>query len=210
MGIPVRGATQGHAALGARAVIIFLAWLEAGYAVALALFAQLSAYAALWEAAACIAAIPLLLSAVIAFLALPKYVQGLPGSVRTAAWVGGGAAEIALPWLGWSWLLHLLNGGDLSWPAALRAGAAVALFSYLTGFLLLLRFRPRPRDVEVTRLEIPIRGLPEEFDGYQIRLWTEREYGIHEIFLPGEVITALMGMVEEIKAYNDLTQSEKP
>jgi predicted MPP superfamily phosphohydrolase len=44
----------------------------------------------------------------------------------------------------------------------------VAGFAYLTGVAILVLFSPRPRDVEITRLEIPIPGLPPAFDGYRI------------------------------------------
>lgn len=38
-------------------------------------------------------------------------------------------------------------------------------------------------------------GLYAEFDGFQIRLFTERESGLHEVFLEGETITALVNFI---------------
>lgn len=41
-------------------------------------------------------------------------------------------------------------------------------------------------------------GLYAEFDGFQIRLFTERENGLHEVFLEGEVITAFINYIDKV------------
>jgi hypothetical protein len=42
-------------------------------------------------------------------------------------------------------------------------------------------------------------GLYASFDGYQIRLWTERSGGTHEVFLDGATIAALERFVANIR-----------
>lgn len=42
-------------------------------------------------------------------------------------------------------------------------------------------------------------GLYAEFDGYQIRLYADREYTRHEVFLEPQVYLALTRFVERIK-----------
>ncbi len=59
-----------------------------------------------------------------------------------------------------------LRGG--TWSAAAVPAAVLALFSYLTGFLLLALFHPTARSVQITELNVPIPNLPKEFDGYRI------------------------------------------
>lgn len=39
-------------------------------------------------------------------------------------------------------------------------------------------------------------GLYVDYDGYQIRLWTEREHGIHEVFLDRTTLGSLMNYLE--------------
>ncbi len=148
------------------ASLLFLVWMEGGYAAALVWAAGLPVAMALWQGALCLLAIPALLLTVVKFVALPKHFPRLPKSVLNVLWTLGTVAELVLPWLGWSTLLWLLNGGV--WASALAPGGAVAAFSYLTGVTLLLRFGPRPRDVQITRLDIPLPGLPPAFDGYRI------------------------------------------
>jgi hypothetical protein len=150
------------------AYLIFLLWLELGYAVALAILPGLSWRAAVWQGAVCVAAIIPLLLAVVEVVAIPKRLGRVPAAVMRAIWTLGGLAELMLPWLGWAAVLWLINRGALSWPVAFRSGAGIAMFSYLTGAGLVLWFRPRPEQVQLSSLEIPIPGLPPEFEGYRI------------------------------------------
>ena len=148
------------------ASLLFLAWMEAGYAAALVGAAHQPVAMALWQGALCLVAIPALLLAVVKFVALPKHFPRLPKSALNVLWMLGTVSELVLPWLGWSTLLWLLNGGV--WASALGPGGALAAFSYLTGLAILLRFGPRPRDVQVTRLDLLLPNLPAAFDGYRI------------------------------------------
>lgn len=156
-----------HGQLPVTAYLLFLVWLEAGYTAAIALFAPLAWTQAAWQAALLVATAAPLLLAVLAVLSVPRRLR-LPRTLLRLLWAIGSVGEFALPWLAWSGLFWLLNGGRESWGAALRASGAVAVLSYLTGLWLVLHFHPRAEDVEITRLDIPIRGLPESFDGYQI------------------------------------------
>lgn len=148
------------------ATLLFLLWLEAGFVFALMWAAGLPLTTALWQAALCLAAVPALLFAVVKFVSLPKHLPHLPKPALGALWALGTLSEIVLPWLGWSTLLWLLNGG--TWFRALGPGGAVAGFAYLTGVAILALFSPRPRDVKIARSEVPIPNLPAAFDGYRI------------------------------------------
>jgi hypothetical protein len=150
------------------AYLLFLVWLEAGYAVALRLVAGLPWGTAAWQAAVSMVAVVPLLLAVLHLLSLPKLLRRLPRAMMVLWWNLATLAEFLLPWLGWAALIWFANYGELAWATALRAGAAIAAFSYITGLGIIVRFRPRPGDVELTRLEIPVAGLPTSFDGYQI------------------------------------------
>jgi hypothetical protein len=144
----------------------FLLWLEVGYAAMLAWAAGLAWPTALWQGALCVLAIPLLLSVVVRFVALPKLFPRLPKALLGVLWILGTFSEVVLPWLGWSTLLWRLSAG--TWSDALAPGGGVAAFSYLTGVAILVLWGPRPRDVQVTEVEIPIPDLPPPFDGYRI------------------------------------------
>lgn len=45
-------------------------------------------------------------------------------------------------------------------------------------------------------------GLYASFDGWQLRLFTERENGTHEVFLEPEVIANLLNFLDTIKKQN--------
>ncbi len=152
-------------AKAAAAGLLCLLWLELGYAAAFAAIGHIGWSTALWQAALCIVAIPPLLFAVVKFVSFPKNLPHLSRTTLKALWLLGNVVEICLPWLGWSTLFWLLNGG--AW-GALLPGGGVALFSYCFGILLLVLLRPRASDVQITRLELPITGLPAAFDGYTI------------------------------------------
>jgi len=145
-----------------------LLWLEAGYAALLRLLAQLPWRAALWQGGLCVLASSVLLLLVINVLSAAKKIHSLPRSVGARLWVLLDASQFAIPWLGWTALLRLMNAGHLSWPQALWAAASIAAFSYLTGFAIILILRPKPRNVQITRHEVPVHGLPRPFDGYRL------------------------------------------
>jgi len=148
------------------ASLVFLLWMEAGYAALLFWVARQPLPTALWQGAACLIAVPPLLLAVVRLVSLPKLLPRLPKPVVNLLWMIGSVAEVVLPWLGWSALVWLLSGG--SWRSALAPGGAIAVFSYLTGTVILLRYRPRPEHVQLTEFEVAIPGLPPAFDGYRI------------------------------------------
>jgi predicted MPP superfamily phosphohydrolase len=167
---PLVAVAPGAPRLAARhvaATLLFVLWLEAGYTAGLVGLAHLPWPTALWQAALCIAAVPPLLLIVVQAISLPKLVHGRVSRWGIEAlWLSGNAAEFGLPWLGWATLLWAL--GDGAWSRALPPAAGIALFSYLTGAALLLVFAPRPRDVQTTRLELPVPQLPAAFDGYTV------------------------------------------
>jgi len=148
--------------------LLLALWLEVGYALALKLVAGLAWVIALWQAAACVVASGPLLLAVIIVLSVPKKLARLSRTAYVATWPFMSLAQYGLPWLGWSALVWWLNGGGVSTSETLRSGAAIAVFSYLSGFVAMLRLRPRPEDVEVTRTDVSVERLPPSFDGYQI------------------------------------------
>ncbi len=160
-------ATRSRLSLSAAGCIALLLWLEAGYAVGLRLTIGVTWGAALWQGAVCLAAVGALLLAVLHLLSVPKLLRQLPRAVVVLSWRLAGLVEFLVPWAGWSGVIWLLNRGATR-AEALYAGAAIAVFSYLTGIALVVRFRPRAADVEVTELDIPIAGLPQAFDGYRI------------------------------------------
>lgn len=152
-------------ALGAGALALLLGWMALGCSGALVLAAGLPWAAALRRGVVCVLAIPGLLALVIGGLSLAKRARrGLPSAAVKALWGLVNAAQFLVPWLGWSALLGALG---LDAGAALRGAASVTAFSYLTGALLVACFRPRGA-ADVTRAEVAVRGLPPEFDGYQI------------------------------------------
>ncbi|MBE9566397.1 MAG: hypothetical protein IMF16_06585, partial [Proteobacteria bacterium] len=157
--------TAGPPAPRPAAYVAVILWLLAGFTASLAIFAQLPWPAALWQAALCLAATLPLLLAVVHIISLPKLLGKLPRAFLAALWMLGNLAQLLIPWLGWAALLWFLNRGDLACDGALRAAAAIALFSYATAAVFILRFRPRPHDVEITRTDVPIPDLPEPFRG---------------------------------------------
>ena len=42
-------------------------------------------------------------------------------------------------------------------------------------------------------------GLYAAFDGYQIRLWTRREEGVHEVFLDDAALAAFESFISRIR-----------
>jgi len=153
----------------ALACVALCLWLAAGYAAALTAAAGMTWARALWQAGLCVAAIIPLLLLVVFLLSLPKeFRRHLSRPLLGLLWLTGNLAQLAVPWLGWSLLLFLLNRPGLSAGEALLAGGAIAAFSYLTGVAVLVLAHPRPRDVVVTRVEIALAELPGAFDGYSI------------------------------------------
>lgn len=150
------------------AFALLLAWLEAGCAAALMHFVPLPWHAALWQAAVCVLASPPLLLLVIKVLSSVKAIQRLPRAVSAVFWVLLDLSQVALPWLGWSVLIALMNAGRVSYLGAVWAATPVAVFSYLTGFAIVLAFRPKPSDVQIAYHDVPVPGLPPAFDGYRI------------------------------------------
>lgn len=148
---------------------VFLIVLAAGYSASLVILAGLPWARALWQSGACMLAIIPLLFVVLRGAGLPKAIhQKLPSALARAFEGGAGVGLFAVPWLGWAALLFLLNAGAIPWRAALRGSAGIAGFSYLLGVAVAIRYRARPSDVVLTRVEVPISGLPRSFDGYQI------------------------------------------
>ncbi len=163
---PGERAAPGHTATWVYGA--FVLWLLAGYAAALALILRFHLAAALWQGALCVAANPLLLYVVVKLLSVTKRVWGLLWRAFAALGAILFVAQFVIPWLGWLALLRLLNPDILSWADAAGAAAAIAGFSYATGFALIAALHPRARDVEVTEHDVPIPGLPPSFDGYRI------------------------------------------
>ncbi len=166
--IPTRAAFPTPTRREAAVSLLLLLWLEAGYALALRLLAGLAWPAALWQAAVCVLAGGVLLLAVIVVLSAPKKLARVSQAAYRAAGPFMGLAQYGLPWLGWAALIWWLNGGDLAPFSALRSGAAVSLFSYLTGLAVVVRLRPRASEVEITRTDVVVDRLPPAFEGYQI------------------------------------------
>jgi len=147
---------------------LLLLWLALGYTAILVFLAHFPWATALWQAGLClIANLPLLL-AVLRVLTLPKGLPRLPRRAHLAVGALLSLVQFLLPWVGWSALVWLANAGRLFGSESLAIGAAIAFFSYLTGLVLLFLFHPRPRDVILSRHEVPIPDLPPPFDGYQI------------------------------------------
>lgn len=46
-------------------------------------------------------------------------------------------------------------------------------------------------------------GLYASYDGYQIRLYTERANGTHEVYLDGHTLAALERFVADLRAERD-------
>ena len=169
--------------------VTVLLWLLLGYTACLRLVG-LDPRASLWQAAVCVAAAVPLLGVVLRVTAAPKRLwRHLPKAGVIAIGLVIGSAQFVLPWLGWSALIWGLNSGAGGWPSAMRAGAGVAGFSYLTAFLMLWRLRSRADYVQVSRWEVRLRGLPSAFDGYQVLLVSDLHAG--RFAPPGEVAARL-------------------
>lgn len=56
-------------------------------------------------------------------------------------------------------------------------------------------------------------GLFFEDDGYQVRLYTQRHYEVHEVYLDDRVLTALLRAIERSRSmkleFRALTEDEK-
>jgi len=171
-------------------------WFEIGCAAILRLLASLSWPAALWQGGLCVvASVPLLLL-VLKAVRLPKLLWSVPRGIHACVGAVVALAQFVLPWLGWSAVVWLANAGRLSAAAALGTGGAIAAFSYLTCLGLVLAFRPRPRDVQVTRLEIPIPELPAGFDGYRILHLSDFHKGL---YLSAEGLVARLSAAASIE-----------
>jgi hypothetical protein len=148
---------------------LFALWLEVGYAAGLMLVAGLGLWVAAWQAAVCIGATVPLLRLSLAFLSVPKDLRPrLPKALSLPLETVAGLLQLALPWAGWAGALWVVNWGRLPGATAVEAGAWVALFSYLTGLVVVAIWHTRPGDVVVTSVEARIPGLPASFDGYRI------------------------------------------
>jgi predicted MPP superfamily phosphohydrolase len=176
---------------------VFVVWLLAGYAVALALVAGLPLPVAAWQGALCLAANPALLFLVIKVVGLPKRLRWVPRSAFTLLGTAIALGQFVLPWLGWTLLLWLLNYGRFSWAEAAAAAAAVACFSYITGFAVIALLHPRASDVVTTHRDIAIPGLPRAFDGYRI-LHLSDLHGGH--FPSTEDVRARLGPAFSVRA----------
>jgi len=163
-----RGASLPVPTRGQMGVYLVLAlWLAAGCAISVRMFTGIG-WAAAWQGAVCAVMSGPFLAAVIAVLAAPKKLARISRRAYIATWPFMSLAQYGLPWLGWSALIWGLNGGEVSRLAALHAGAGVAIFSYVNGFVAMLMLRPRVGDVEVTRFDVFVDGLPAAFAGYRI------------------------------------------
>jgi hypothetical protein len=148
-------------------LLVLVVWLVAAYAVALKLIAGRPWEQALWQSCACLLVSPLMTTFVLKVLSAPKKLA--PAAMLYQALIPLlTLGQYLLPWFGWSALIRWINGDNITWTLALRAGGAVTVLSYLGGFTFMLALRPRPSDVEVTDLEVRIAGLPPAFDGYRI------------------------------------------
>ena len=153
-----------------RDLVIYLVlalWLWLGYSASLIAVAHLR-WAALWQAAVYVLVSVPLLWCVITVLSFPKKLVRVAPDVYRAVSPALALSQYLLPWVGWSALIWWMNGGGLSAVSALETGAALAAFSYASGFALLMSLRPRAGGVEVTRTDVSIGGLPQAFDGYRI------------------------------------------
>ncbi len=193
-------APRGAGQLAALALVVL--WYEIGCAAILRLLASLSWPAALWQGGLCVvASVPLLLL-VLKAVQFPKLLWSArqasfaPRALLACVGAVVALAELLLPWLGWSAVIWLANAGRLSAGAAVGSGWAIGMFSYLTCLGLVLAFRPRPRDVQVTRLEIPIPELPAGFDGYQILHLSDFHKGL---YLSAEGLVARLGAAVSIE-----------
>jgi predicted MPP superfamily phosphohydrolase len=166
MGRAMRAATATRRQVGA--ALLLVVCLLVACAAALRLVAATNWRDSALLAFACLLAAPLLLTLVVNVVAAPKPLARFsPDLYRALAHVMV-VGQFLLPWLGWSALIALLGGREVTWAIALRGGGAVAAVSYLAGFALVLRLRPRGEAVEVTALEVAIAGLPRSFAGYRI------------------------------------------
>lgn len=59
-----------------------------------------------------------------------------------------------------------------------------------------------PDELSTQTPQIPQRylgdGLYADFDGFQFRLYTERENGIHEVYLDGPTLAAFLAFHKEV------------
>lgn len=149
-------------------ILLLIICLFAVYAAALRLVAAPTWQENVLLAFACLLAAPPLLTLVVKVLSVPKSLARFSRMLyRVVAHVTS-LSQYLVPWLGWSALIALLGGRDITWAIAFRAGAAIAAVSYLAGFALVMMLRPRADAVEVTTLDVPIPGLPSVFDGFRI------------------------------------------
>ena len=194
----------------ALAGLAFLAWLWGGYALLLAHVGHLPFPIASWQAVLCLLAVPLLLYVVVKFIALPKpYVNRLHRLLVEALWLLGSLFEVFFPWFGWSLLLWALHRG--SWSAAAIPTAVLALFSYLTGFLILALFHPRPRSVRITELDLPCPNLPKPFEGYRLLHLSDLHVSVYNLpSKPRKRIARAADLPADLVAYTgDLTDDAK-
>jgi len=176
--------------------VTILLWLFLGYAVCLRLIGGMG-QAALAQAAVCVAAAIPLLGAVLRVTAAPKRLwRRLPKAGVVAVGLAIGSAQFILPWLGWSALVWAMNRPGADWGVALRSGAGVAGFSYLTAFLMLWRLRSGAEYVQVSRWEIPVARLPDAFDGYQLLLVSDLHVGR---FAPPQEARARLAQASELR-----------
>ncbi len=148
--------------------MLVLLWLTCGCAAILSHVLGLVWRGALWQALACVAVAGPLLVAVIRAVSLPKGLVGVSRGGYRVASVAAEPLQYAIPWLGWSVLVWGMNAGRVSIASALLAGGAVAAFSFLSGFAVMLVLRPQEQDVQLNCMEVILDGLPPAFDGYQI------------------------------------------
>ena len=149
-------------------VLLLLICLLAAYVAALRLVAAATWPESVLLALACLLAVPLLLALVVKVLSAPKSLARFSRTLYRVIAHAMILSQYLLPWLGWSALIALLGGREMTWAIAFRAGGAIAAISYLAGFALVMGLRPRADAVEVTALDVPIAGLPSFFDGYRI------------------------------------------
>jgi predicted MPP superfamily phosphohydrolase len=148
--------------------VLVLALVIAGYSIGLRVIGRLAWSAAVWQAVVCaLAAGPILLTVIIG-VSIPKKLARYSVTAYNALAPLMLAYQYAFPWVAWSVLIRWMNGGQMASGTAWQSGAAITLFSYVGGAALVLLLRPRPTDIEITRLEIRLPDLPPAFDGYRI------------------------------------------
>ncbi len=142
-------------------------WLWLGYSLSLLAVAGIR-QAALWQGAVCVLASGPLLLGVIGLLSIPKKIIRVAPAVYRALGPTLALSQYILPWVGWSALIWWMNRSLLTPLSALETGAVLAIFSYASGFLLVLLLRPRAASIEITQTEVTLPDLPLAYDGYRI------------------------------------------